>query len=60
MIGDRFSDMLAAKKAKAYAINIPFKNRPEEKNKIRKLKYKKKYIMKDFLKASKFIIKKEK
>jgi HAD superfamily hydrolase (TIGR01662 family) len=59
IIGDRASDVETAKNLDVYGIFVPFVNRPDEKNKLKNLEYKKKYAAKDFLDGVRFIIKRE-
>ena len=59
IVGDRASDIEMAKHFNGWGILVPFKNRPDEPSKTKKLKTKKKYISKNFVDAMKFIIKKE-
>ena len=59
VIGDRFSDVQCANNAGGYGIFVPFSNRLEEFEKVKKIKSKKKYISKNFLDACKFIKEKE-
>tara|TARA_Y100000310_G_C20546748_1_gene745965 strand:+ start:298 stop:957 length:660 start_codon:yes stop_codon:yes gene_type:complete len=58
-IGDRLSDVKCGVNAGGYGILVPFSNRPDEVEKVRKLKSKKKYISKDFVDACNWIKKKE-
>jgi len=60
VIGDRVSDVQTAVNVKGLGILVPFIYQPGEKEKVKKLKSKKKYIAKDFLNAAKFIVKREK
>ena len=60
MIGDRASDAKTVLKLEGTGIVVPFKNEPGEGAKARKIKSKKRYIVKDFMQATKIIIKKEK
>jgi len=59
VIGDRLGDVKTGLNAKGYGILVPFPNRAEEPEKVKKLKSKKAYVAKDFLDAVNFIIKKE-
>jgi len=59
VIGDRVTDVETGLNAGGFGILVPFSNMPNEKEKVAKLKSKKKYIAKDFLDAAEFIIKKE-
>ena len=59
VIGDRASDVKTALNAKGCGIMVPFENEKGEKEKVRKLDSKNKYIAKNFLDAAKFIIKRE-
>jgi len=61
VIGDRISDVKTALKVKGQGIFVPFKGEKEEIEKIKKLKNKRNiYLAKNFIDATKFIIKKEK
>lgn len=62
VIGDRESDILTALKASGTGILVPFENRPEEIEKVKKLKEQhpnKVFIVEDFLEAVKIIVEKE-
>ena len=59
VIGDRFSDVKTALNAKGCGIMVPFKNEKGEKEKVRRLNSKNKYIAKNFLGAAKIIINRE-
>ena len=59
VIGDRLSDVQCANNTGGYGIFVPFSNRLEEFEKVKKIKSKKKYISKNFLDACKFIKEKE-
>ncbi|HLC87096.1 MAG TPA: hypothetical protein VJH65_02370 [Candidatus Nanoarchaeia archaeon] len=60
ILGDRESDIKTAINAKGFGVLVPFINKPDEPEKVKKLKNKNIYISKDFLDACNFIIKKEK
>lgn len=60
VIGDRASDIKTALNAKGFGILIPFKEEPYEKEKVKNIKTKNKYIAKGFLDAARFIVKREK
>ena len=60
VLGDRESDIKTAINAKGFGIFVPFVEKPDEQEKVRKLKNKNIYISKDFLDACNFIIQKEK
>ena len=60
VLGDRSSDVKTAHKIGGFGILVPFIYQPEEKNKVKKLKNRKKYIARNFLGAARFIIKREK
>jgi len=63
VIGDRISDIKTALKVNGKGIFVPFKGEKEEIEKINKIKNKNKksiYLAKNFLDATKLIIKKEK
>ena len=57
VVGDRKSDIQTALNINGFGILVPFVNRPEEKNKVKRLKSNKIYLSKEFLDACKFIIK---
>ena len=59
VIGDRLSDVQCGINAGGLGIFVPFGNRSEEFEKVKKIKSKKKYISKNFLDACKFIKEKE-
>jgi histidinol phosphatase-like enzyme len=59
VIGDRLSDVQCGINAGGLGIFVPFSNRLEEFEKVKKIKSKKKYISKNFLDACKFIKEKE-
>lgn len=59
VIGDRVSDVKTALNAKGCGIMIPFKNEKGEKEKVKKLNTKNKYIAKNFLDAAKIILERE-
>ena len=58
-IGDRLSDVKCGLNAGGYGILVPFSNRPDEPEKVKKLKNRKKYIAKDFMDAVRFIVGRE-
>jgi len=59
VLGDRLSDVQTGINAKGWGILIPFSNMKGEKEKVKRLKSKNKYIAKDFLSAAEFIVSKE-
>jgi D-glycero-D-manno-heptose 1,7-bisphosphate phosphatase len=60
MVGDRASDVAAALNINGRGILIPFVNTPNQKDWMKKLKKKNKYLAKNFLDAAKLIIETEK
>jgi len=60
VLGDRASDVKTALNIRGFGILVPFIYQPEEKEKVKKLKSRKKYIARNFLVAARFIIKREK
>ena len=60
IIGDRESDVKTAGNINGFGILVPFSRKPDEPEKVRKLKSRKKYIAKNFADAVKFVLKKEK
>jgi len=59
VLGDRALDVKTAMNIGGFGILIPFKQEPGHVEKVRRLKTRKKYIAKDFLDASRFILKRE-
>jgi len=59
IIGDRVSDVKTAHKIDGFGILVPFIYQLEEKEKVKKMKNRKKYVARDFLNAARFIIKRE-
>ena len=59
VIGDRISDVKTAFGMKGCGILIPSEKEPKEKSKFRAIKNKNKYLAKNFLDATSFIIKRE-
>ena len=57
VIGDRVSDVKAALSVNGTGILIPFEKEPGNEEKFKKIKSKKKFLAKNFLDASKFILK---
>ena len=60
VIGDRASDIKTALNIDGFGILVPFRYQPREREKVKKLKGKKKYIAGNFLGAARFIINREK
>ncbi len=59
VVGDRVSDVKTAFKVKGCGILIPFSKESKEKIGFKKIKNKNKYLAKNFLDASRFIVKQE-
>ncbi len=57
VLGDRITDVKTGINAGGKGILIPFSNRPEESEKVKEIKSKRKYIAKNFLDAINYIIK---
>ena len=60
VIGDREIDVRTGLNAGGYGVIIPFVNEPGEKEKVEKMKKRNVYIAKDFLDASRYIVRNKK